>query len=124
MPRIELVLFREGGGGVPFDEWLADLPEKAQSKCLESILRLEEMGHELRRPHADYLGEGIYELRVRHLGINYRMLYFFHGRSVVVLSHGFTKQEAAVPSGMIQLAQRRRHAFESNPSRHSFRRGS
>jgi hypothetical protein len=34
----------------------------------------------LRRPHADYLEDGIYELRWRNGTVQYRILYFFHGR--------------------------------------------
>ena len=62
--------------------WFDQIPEKAQDKCRIKIERLQELGHELRRPEADYLRDGIYELRVRLQSVNYRMLYFFHGREV------------------------------------------
>lgn len=65
-------------------------------KCLHRIERLKEMGHMLRRPEADFLRDGIYELRVRHLNVNYRLLYFFHGQAISIISHGLTK-EAEVP---------------------------
>jgi hypothetical protein len=58
--------------------WLDKLPTKAQDKCRVRIERLKELGHELRRPEADLLRDGIHELRVNLQGINYRMLYFFH----------------------------------------------
>ncbi len=63
----------------PFLDWFDGLPPKAQDKCRVRIERLRELGHELRRPEADYLRDGIYELRVKHQGVNYRLLYFFHG---------------------------------------------
>lgn len=44
------------------------------------------LGHELRRPEADFLRDGIYELRVSLQGQQYRMLYFFHGKVVAVVS--------------------------------------
>ena len=66
--------------------------------------RLEELGHELRRPEVDYPREGIYALRTKHGGVNYRMLYFFHGRTAAVVSHGITKQRAAVPPKEIEKA--------------------
>jgi hypothetical protein len=47
---------------------------------------LEQQGHELRRPIADFLRDGIYELRPSVQGVNYRILYFFSGRNVVVVS--------------------------------------
>src|SRR5262245_38367015 len=58
---------------------------------------LAEQGHGLRRPAADYLRDGIYELRAKAGRVQYRMLYFFDGRQAVVISHGIIKREAAVP---------------------------
>jgi hypothetical protein len=42
---------------VPFLDWFNKLSEKAQDKCRVRIERLATMGHELRRPEADYLVE-------------------------------------------------------------------
>jgi len=70
---------------------------KAFLKCQAAISRLALLGHELRRPEADLLRDGIYELRARLGSVNYRLLYFFHGQTVSVIAHGLTK-EAAVPA--------------------------
>ncbi len=120
MPRIEVVFFRENDGSVPLVDWLASLPSVARAKCRVRLDRLEELGHELRRPEADYLGDGIYELRAQHAGVNYRMLYFFHGRTAAVVSHGIVKQRAAVPPKDIERAARRKTIFLNNPQRHTF----
>src|SRR5947209_15872090 len=90
----KVVFFREDDGAVPVLEWLDGLPEAAQDKCRIKLERLRELGHELRRPEADYLRDGIYELRVRLSRINYRLLYFFHGRTAAVVSHGIVKEQA------------------------------
>ncbi|MFY9825388.1 MAG: type II toxin-antitoxin system RelE/ParE family toxin [Thermoanaerobaculia bacterium] len=37
----------------------------------------------------------MYELRAKHQGVNYRLLYFFHGQSAIVLAHGVVKQQPA-----------------------------
>ena len=76
------------------------------------------------RPHdrgvpGDYLRDGIYELRAKAGRIQYRMLYFFHGRQAVVISHGITKQESVVPPIEIERARRRRQAFEAAAPRHT-----
>ena len=76
---------------------------KALDKCTVRIERLAELGHELRRPEADFLRDGIYELRVGLQHVNYRMLYFFHGRTAAVVSHGVVK-EAEVPRREIEKA--------------------
>jgi phage-related protein len=101
-------------------DWLEQLPIKAVQKCLARLERLEQLGHELRRPEADYLGEGIYELRASYQGVHYRMLYFFHARRAVVVSHGL-KKEKVVPPREIELAVERKRKFEANPRRHTFR---
>lgn len=118
MPATKVVFFAARDGSIPFLEWFADLPSKAQDKCRVRLERLAELGHELRRPEADYLRDGIYELRVGLQGINYRMLYFFHGRDLVVVSHGRVK-ERAVPPKEIDQALDSKRAFESDPQKHS-----
>jgi putative component of toxin-antitoxin plasmid stabilization module len=85
MPQTRLLFFQDADGSVPVWEWLKDLRArnlKAYAKCVVRIRRLTELGHELRRPEADLLRDGIYELRARLGTINYRILYFFHGRNV------------------------------------------
>jgi phage-related protein len=119
LPKTNVVFFCEIDGTVPILKWFARLPRKAQDKCRVRIERLAEMGHELRRPEADYLGNGIHELRAKHSGVNYRMLYFFHGQKAVVLSHGFSKQQAKVPTREIQAAVERRNRFRADASRHT-----
>ena len=104
---------------MPLLGWLDGLIEKARAKCLVRIERLAELGHELRRPEADYLRDEIYELRARHAGINYRILYFFHGSEAVVVSHGITKQRAELPPREIDLAIHRKQTFERNPRAHT-----
>ena len=105
---------------MPLVDWLAALPSVARAKCRVRLDRLEELGHALRRPEAEYLRDGIYELRTKHAGVNYRMLYFFHGRTAAVVSHGIMKQRAEVPPKDIETAVRRKALFEAQPQRHTF----
>jgi phage-related protein len=118
MPQTPVIFYRDDDGSVPVLDWLRSLPDKAQDKCRVRLERLHECGHELRRPEADYLRDGIYELRVRLGTVNYRMLYFFHGRIAAVISHGLVK-EGAVPTKEIELARQRQNKFLSNPRLHS-----
>ena len=118
MPRTKLVLFRDADRTTPLLEWLDELPDKARDTCVVRLARLAELGHELRRPEADLLRDGIYELRASFGGIHYRMLYFFHGSVAAVVSHGLIK-ERAVPPVEIDRAIRRRNQFLSDPSRHT-----
>ncbi len=103
-------------------EWLRELRRKnrkAYAKCVARIRVLAAEGHELRRPVADYVRDGIHELRARQGHVNYRMLYFFHGQAVTVLAHGLTK-EGKVPDAEIERAIQRKAAFEKDPKRHTY----
>jgi len=118
MSHIAVVVYREADGSAPFLDWFKELSEKAQDKCRVRIERLATLGHELRRPEADYLRDGIYELRVRLRTTNYRMLYFFHGRTAAVLSHGVIKEDQ-VPAQEIDRAVTRKSQFKAHPIRHT-----
>lgn len=103
---------------MPVLEWLDQLPAKAVAKCRVGIERLRALGYKLRRPDADFLRDGIYELRVALHGVNYRILYFFYENVAVVLSHGLTK-EGQVPPKEIDKAIERKRKFESDPKTHT-----
>jgi phage-related protein len=117
--RIRIVLYREEDGACPFLTWFGGLPAKVQDKCFLRLERLREMGHELRRPEADLLRDGIYELRVSLQGVHHRILYFFHGTVAAVVSHGLIK-ERFVPPREIDRAFERKKRFEANPLRHTY----
>ena len=119
----EVVFFREADGRVPMLEWLRGLPAVTQDKCQERLELLRRQGHELRRPVADFLDSGIHELRVRHGHAQFRMLYFFHGREVVVVSHGFMKAGQKVPRTEIDRAIQKRWRYLSDPKGHRFAMG-
>lgn len=120
MPESEVIYFQEEDRTVPMVQWLDSLDRKARLKCMVRLQRLAEAGHELRRPEADYLHDNIYELRASFRSLHYRMLYFFHGRSAVVVSHGLVK-EREVSAREIEVAIRRRRQFREDPERHSFK---
>jgi phage-related protein len=119
MPETEVIFFAEDDGTAPVLDWLDQQEKKVQDKCLVKIERLGELGHELRRPEADYLRDGIYELRVRHRSVNYRMLYFFN-EGTAVISNGLTKEDV-VPDREIDLALSRKAKFTQGPDRHTYR---
>ena len=120
MPTTRVVLYKDESGQAPLLDWFDGLTRKVRAKCQVRLERLAELGHELRRPEADYLRDGIYELRAKHSGVNYRIFYFFHGREAVVISHGITKQRAHVPKREIELAIARMGIFEKDPKTHTY----
>ena len=122
MPQTRVIYFADADGVSPVWEWLIELRRtqpKAFAKCVVRLKRLIAMGHELRRPEADLLRDGIYELRVRLGSVNYRILYFFHGQQLAIVAHGLTK-EGVVPPTEINRAVQRKQTFVLNPARHTF----
>jgi phage-related protein len=117
--RTKVVFYRETDGSVPVLKWYDGLPARAQDKCRIRIQRLAELGHELRRPEADILQDGIYELRVGLQHVNYRILYFFQGRVAAILAHGLTKQHR-VPDAAIETALTRKRRYEQDPKLYTF----
>ena len=88
--------------------------------CLSRVSLLRSRGHELRRPIADFLRDGIYELRPTYQGVHYRILYFFSGKNIVVISHGLSK-ESEVSVVEINRAMERRKKYEVNPKAHGWK---
>lgn len=114
----EVVIYKEKDGTVPLLEWLDQLDEKVQIKCLERITRLKQLGHKLRRPYCDYLTEGIWELRLAHKRKQYRILYGFCGKHMVLLSHGIVKEQR-VPTKEIDRAVHYKARYQKNPELHT-----
>ena len=120
MPRTELIIYKEKDNSVPLLKWMSSLSRKVQNKWTARFELLGQFGFELRRPHCDILRDGIYELRLKTGTINYRVLYAFVGRNVVLLSHGFSK-EREVPEAEIKRAIINRKNYLANPPVHTLR---
>jgi phage-related protein len=121
MPEVRVRFYCEADGAAPVLDWLAEhqrRDRRAYNKCREALERLALFGHELRRPTADLLRDGVYELRVRVGRVNHRLLYFFHGREAAIVAHSLTK-ERAVPPADLQRALERRARFEADPKKHT-----
>ena len=122
MPKTQVVFYRKQEGGSPVVEWLQELKEtneKAWANCRVRIEQLAASGHEFRRPAADFLQDGIYELRAKQGHVQYRILYFFHGRNVAILAHSLTKEDE-MPDVDIERAIARKKLFVANPTEHTY----
>lgn len=120
MPSTTVVLYQDLDNTVPIHDWLGGLPDDARDRCIARLRQLQEYGHELRRPLAEYLGDDLYELRIKYYRTNYRILYFFHGRVAAVVCHGLAK-EGKVPKKDLRIASERMARFKADPDRHGFR---
>jgi phage-related protein len=120
VPPVQVVFYKEDDGTVPMTDWLDQQSNFAQDRCIDRLKKLRTQGHDLRRPLAAPLRDGIYELRVRENKVRLRMLYFFCGRVAVVVSHGLKKKTGNVPSIEIDRALDRKKKFEETPNAHTF----
>jgi phage-related protein len=122
MPKIEVVFFQDDDGSVPALtalEYFERHEPKVAIKLQALIEALAEHGFNLRRPMTDNLRDGIYELRGKVKGINHRLLYFYGGEKIAVLSHHLTK-EKQVPDKDIELAVKRKTKYLSDPAKYTF----
>ena len=79
------------------------MPLRDQAKILAYLEELRKQGHNLRRPMADYLGEGIYELRPKDT----RVFYFFFMKDTAVLLHAIRKKTSSIPARDMALCLKR-----------------
>ncbi len=122
MPSTEVYFYKEDDGSVPVLDWILALRaknERAAKKCFGLVKLLKEFGSELRRPRADFLQDGVYELRTEVGNVNYRILYGFVGRDVAILACGLTK-EKKTPDQEIDRAVNRIELYKNNPAQHRF----
>jgi phage-related protein len=122
MPAIKVVFFQDDDGSVPALtalDYYEEHDQKVAIKLQALIEALSEHGYGLRRPMTDALRNGIYELRGKVRGVNHRLLYFYGGNKIAVLSHHLTK-EKKVPDKDIDLAVRRKNKFLNNPDKYTF----
>jgi phage-related protein len=122
VPTTAVYFYQDERRRAPVVEWLEALrgsDRRTYAKCVVRLRRLAEAGHELRRPEADFVREDLYELRARQGRVNYRLLYFFHGRHVAILVHALTK-EGEISAADIARALRRKATFEHDPERHMY----
>jgi len=123
VPKTQVVFYQDENGTAPVLEWLKAMikkDRKGYANCVAKIRQLASTGYELRRPAADYLRNGIYELRAKHIHIQYRILYFFDGQNIAILAHAITKDTDRVPIVDIERAIERKRQFEENPNVHTY----
>ncbi len=93
----------------PVKEFIGSLTIKEQTKVYAYIRELKRQGNNLHRPTADYLRDGIYELRPK----KNRIFYFFYLRDSAVLVHAIKKKTEKIPENDLRLCIKRKIETES-----------
>ena len=73
----KVIYYNNENGDSLVEQFINNRSVNNQLKLVSIINYLEEKGVNLPRPYADYLRDGIYELRVKLSGDETRILYFF-----------------------------------------------
>ena len=107
----KVVYYSEQNGSMPVKGYIENLSLREQAKTMAFIGLLEEKGPNLPRPYADFLEDGIHELRIKLKGTQVRILYFFCYKNIIVLTNAFDKHSDKVPKEQIYLAKERRTDF-------------
>jgi phage-related protein len=95
----------------PVEEFVESLDEETQDKFILKQQLLQDLGPQLRYPHTDHIGEGIFELRFKGKEGQVRVLFFFFYGKRIILTHGFVKKTQKTPRKEIELARERRKDF-------------
>ena len=104
--------YRTSSGSSPVEGFLDSLADQHAQK-VTWVLRLVER---LDRVPEQYLKklvgtEQIWEIRIQMGGKKYRLLGFFDGPVLLILTSGFVKKQQKTPHKEIELAQRRRTEY-------------
>ena len=101
--------FVDKDDAIPVKEFINSLIEKEQAKVYAYITELKKQGNNLRRPMADYLEDGIYELRPK----DNRIFYFFYLCDRAVLVHAIKKHVKKILESDLRLCLKRKIEIEA-----------
>ena len=106
----EVEFYRDHRGKCQVLEFLGRLNIKERAKVAKWIEMLEREGPDLPRPYTDIVKGKIRELRVGFGTNEYRFLYFFYGKRIII-THGFIKKTDKVSAEEIERADRIKEDF-------------
>jgi len=109
--RIAAYYYLTDDGRSPVREFIDSLDFKTQRKFFFVRELLEEFGYRLPLPHADYIGNNIFELRFRGQEGRIRILYFFYHHDKAIFTNGFIKKSAKAPKNEIDIAIARKNHY-------------
>ena len=101
----EVEFYRDHRGRCQVIEFISRLNVKEKAKVTKWVEMLERHGPDLPRPYADVIRGKIRELRIGFGTNEYRLLYFFYGKRIII-TYGFIKKTDKVAVEDIEMADR------------------
>lgn len=106
--------YRTGSGNCPVEDFLDSLSGKQAQKVVWVLRLIEELDVVPRQYLKKLVNtEDIWEVRVQFGGNIFRLLGFFDGSTLMILTNGFAKKSQKTPRQEIDLATRRKNEYLS-----------
>ena len=104
--------YRTSSGSSPVENFLDSMSDQHAQK-VAWVLRLVEKLDRVPKQYLKKLAgtDQIWEIRTQMGGKSYRLLGFFDGLVLLILTSGFVKKQQKTPHKEIELAQRRRSEY-------------
>jgi phage-related protein len=104
--------YRTDSGRCPVEEFLESLSPTHRKKVAWVLRLVEEFEIVPRQYMKKLVGtDALWEIRSRIGGNSYRLLGFFDGATLLILTSGFSKKQQKTPAQEIELAKQRRKDY-------------
>ena len=104
--------YRTSSGRSPVEEFLDSLTGKQAQKVVWVLQLIEELDHVPKQYLKKLVNtEGIWEVRVQFSGNIFRLLGFFDGEELLILTSGFAKKTQKTPRQEIATAENRKRDY-------------
>ena len=110
----EVNYYTQKNGVQPVKEWIDKLDLKLQLKIFRVFELLEEFNLNLKAPYVKYLGDKLYELRIKDFKGIYRIIYFSYKNKQFIMLNSFVKKTQKTPQKEIDLAKKRMNEVLEN----------
>ena len=107
----EVNFYKTADGKCPVEEYLRSLSAEVRSKIAKVFEIVRNMEVVPKQYFKRLDGTEFYECRVAFRGNSYRMLGFFYGGNLIILTNGFMKKTQKTPRKEIKLCERRKKDF-------------
>jgi len=104
--------YKTSAGRCPVEEFLDSLQDRDAKKVTWVLLLVERLDHVPEQYFKKLVGtEDLWEIRTQIGGNSYRLLGFFDGPVILILTCGFSKKQQKTPIREIELAKHRRNDY-------------
>ena len=107
--KLDVLFFMTTAGSEPVREWLKNLT-KDEKKIIGTDIKTVQLGWPIGMPVVKHIGEGIWEIRSTLSSKIARILFFTHGKAIILVN-GFIKKTQKIPKDEIELAKKRMKQF-------------